>query len=95
MRVTLSKTISASTTNVALCVLSVTSLLFLSGCVQPTPEKPRPAVAKEAVKSLCNNWLASLPTWVDEDTEATKDEIDYSYRVHDAACAAALTTSGD
>lgn len=64
--------------------LSGMLMLFLVNCQQvPIPS---PAEESEALKSLCAKWYESLPTWGDDDTEATKDEIDYSYRVQEALC---------
>lgn len=48
------------------------------------------AAPSETTKSICLAWFNSLPTWDDTDAEQTKDEIDYSYRVHEAACETAL-----
>lgn len=77
------------------CVSSALLTLFLSGCQSPPPVEPPPPVSKlaeagvptEALKSLCLAWFNSQPTWGDADTERTKNEIDYSYRVHEAVCA--------
>lgn len=63
--------------------------LFLASCGTPGQmEAPRPAAAgvSELAKSVCNIWSGSQPTWADADTERTKDEIDYSYRVQEATC---------
>lgn len=35
---------------------------------------------------LCNEWFKSLPTWADEDTELTKDEVDYAIRMQEEVC---------
>lgn len=42
---------------------------------------------KETEKALCETWLGSLASWADEDTEQTKDEVDYSIRVQEKVCA--------
>lgn len=42
---------------------------------------------RETGKALCDAWLGSLASWADEDTEQTKDEVDYSIRVQEKVCA--------
>lgn len=82
-------------TKLKLFASSGTLTLFLSACQTPPPAQPLPSVSEpaaagvptEALKSLCLAWFNSQPTWGDEDSERTKDEIDYSYRVHEAVCA--------
>jgi len=63
-------------------------MLCLASC-GPTPtEAPRPvaAVENELARTVCVIWGQSQPTWTDEDTERTKDEIDFSYRRQEATC---------
>ena len=43
-------------------------------------------VPQDTAKALCKEWLESLPTWADEDTEQTKDEVDRSIRVQEKVC---------
>ncbi len=63
--------------------------LFLANCGPAPMESPRPAAegVSELAKTVCNIWGQSQPTWVDADTERTKDDIDYGYRVQEATCA--------
>lgn len=64
-------------------------MLFLASC-SPVPTAPvRPAAegVSELARTVCVIWGQSQPTWVDEDTERTKDEIDFSYRRQEATCA--------
>jgi hypothetical protein len=61
------------------------SMLSLTGCLPATPPDPPPKNEK-AVEALCDSWLGSLASWADADTEQTKDEIDLSIRVQEAAC---------
>lgn len=64
-------------------------MLFLTNCT-PVPTEPARPVAEgvtELAKTLCDIWRKSQPTWVDEDTPRTIDEIDYGYRVQEATCA--------
>ena len=63
-------------------------ILFLSAC-QPTSEKvvaPPPPQVNELAKAICLIWERTSPTWADEDTELTKDQIDYSIRSREEAC---------
>ena len=60
-------------------------LMFLTACLQLSPENPPPR-NDAAVEALCDAWSGSLVTWADADTEQTKDEVDKSIRVQEAAC---------
>lgn len=63
-------------------------LTFLLAC-QPIPEKvvaPPPPQVNEVARTLCLIWQRTSPTWADEDTELTKDQIDYSIRSREEAC---------
>lgn len=63
-------------------------LTFLSAC-QPISEKvvaPPPPQTNEVAAAICAVWLRTLPTWADEDTETTKDQIDYAIRSQEATC---------
>ena len=63
-------------------------MLFLSAC-QPINEKvvaPPPPQANELARTICLIWERTSPTWADEDTELTKDQIDYSIRSREEAC---------
>ncbi len=65
--------------------------MFLAAC-QPTPGEvaaPPPPATNEVAAALCSVWLRTLPTWADEDTETTKDQIDYAIRSQEAACVSA------
>ena len=62
--------------------------LCLTAC-QPTSEKvvaPPPPQANELARAICLIWERTSPTWADEDTELTKDQIDYSIRSREEAC---------
>lgn len=75
-------------------VLSGLPLLFLIGCLKSESPTPPPSVSKlveagvpvETITTICLGWFNSQPTWQDSDTEQTKDEIDYSYRMQEAYC---------
>lgn len=72
-------------------IFSSALMLCLSAC-QPTSEKvvalppPPPPQANELAKMICLIWGRTSPTWADEDTELTKDQIDYSIRSREEAC---------
>ena len=60
----------------------------LPACL-PMPEKvvaPPPPQINEVARTLCLTWQRTSPTWADEDTELTKDQIDYSIRSREEAC---------
>ena len=63
-------------------------MLFLANCSPVPTENPRPVAegVSELARTVCDIWAKSQPTWVDEDTPRTIDEIDYSYRVQEATC---------
>lgn len=63
-------------------------MLFLASCGPIPTESPRPVVVGEnrLAQTVCDIWAKSQPTWTDEDTPRTIDEIDYSYRVQEATC---------
>lgn len=62
--------------------------LFLAAC-QPASEKvvaPPPPQTNELARTICLIWKRTSPTWADEDTELTKDQIDYSIRSREETC---------
>ena len=62
--------------------------MFLAAC-QPTSERvvaPPPPQANELARTICLIWERTSPTWADEDTDLTKDQIDYSIRSREEAC---------
>lgn len=64
-------------------------LTMCLGACQPIPEKavaPPPPQANEVARTLCLIWARTSPTWADEDTEETKNQIDYAIRSREAAC---------
>jgi hypothetical protein len=68
-----------------LCAALLTSL---PSC-QPIPAKvvaPPPQQSNETAKAICEVWGKTSPTWADEDTEETKDQIDHSIRSYEAVC---------
>ncbi len=69
--------------------LATALMLFLANCgpVQTVPVRPAAEGVSELARTVCVIWGQSQPTWVDEDTERTKDEIDFSYRRQEATCA--------
>jgi hypothetical protein len=42
----------------------------------------------ELARVICETWARSSPTWAGEDTEETKDQIDYAIRSRKAVCSA-------
>lgn len=71
-----------------LLTFSSALMLCLSAC-QPTSEKvaaPPPPQENELARTICLIWERTSPTWADEDTELTKDQIDYSIRSREEAC---------
>ena len=62
---------------------------MLPACQSFVPQKPPVEVAghQATARALCETWLGSLATWADEDTEQTKDAVDYSIRVQKKVCA--------
>jgi hypothetical protein len=77
-----------SLTKLRLWTLCAVLMTFLPAC-QPIPAKvvaPPPPQKNELAKVICNRWLATEPSWADEDTEETKNQIDYSIRSREAVC---------
>jgi len=65
------------------------ALMTFPPACQPIPEKvvaPPPPQINEVARTLCLIWQRTAPTWADEDTELTKDQIDYSIRSREEAC---------
>lgn len=68
--------------------LSSAVVMCLSAC-QPMPAKvvaPPAPQTNEVARTLCLIWQRTSPTWADEDTGETKDQIDYAIRSREAAC---------
>lgn len=60
---------------------------MLTACQSSVPlNNPVAAAALETAEALCEVWQKAEPSWADEDTEQTKDEIDYSIRVRENVC---------
>lgn len=63
-------------------------LTCLPAC-RPTSVKvaaPPPPQVNELARVVCATWERTSPTWADEDTEETKDQIDRSIRSREAVC---------
>jgi hypothetical protein len=73
-----------------LWTLCAALMTCLPAC-QPTSEKvvaPPPPQTNELARVICETWARSSPTWAGEDTEETKDQIDYAIRSRKAVCSA-------
>lgn len=71
-----------------LWMLCAVLLTCLPACL-PTSEKvvaPPPPQVNELARAICATWERTSPTWADEDTEETKDQIDLSIRSREAVC---------
>jgi hypothetical protein len=69
-----------------LCCVLLTACLESKPPTQPAPSPSAVGGASETAKALCSVWLRTLPTWADEDTETTKDQIDYAIRSQETTC---------